>query len=78
VKVGNTEENWPVKLACDSDFHVNHMVVYVPQICNTDGRFTSPLNGGMLWGLFHINLTASPGLKLAILGTRVQHANRSR
>jgi hypothetical protein len=38
VKDGITGEKWPVNLACDSDFHINHRVL----LHGTDS-FTSPL-----------------------------------
>jgi hypothetical protein len=41
---------WPVNLACDSDFHINHRVLLRAANLRhgTDG-FTSPLKEGMLW-----------------------------
>jgi hypothetical protein len=43
-------EKWPVNLACDSDFHVNHRVLLHDANLRhgTDG-FTFPLKEGMLW-----------------------------
>jgi hypothetical protein len=50
VKDGITGTEWPVNLACDSDFHVNHRVLLhaVNLRHGTDG-FTSPPKEGMLW-----------------------------
>jgi hypothetical protein len=43
-------EKWPVKLACDSDFHVNrrHLLHAANLQHGTDG-FTSPPKEGALW-----------------------------
>jgi hypothetical protein len=70
VKDGITGEKWPVNLACDSDFHIDHRVILHAKNLRhgTDG-FTSPLKEGPK------NPTASAGIKPAILGIRGQHAN---
>jgi hypothetical protein len=43
-------KNWPVNLACDSDFHVNRkdLLCAANLQHGTDG-FTSPPKEGMLW-----------------------------
>jgi hypothetical protein len=43
-------DKWPVNLACDSDLHVNRMVLLHAENVRhgTDG-FTSPPKEGMLW-----------------------------
>jgi hypothetical protein len=49
VKNGITGEKWPANLACDSDFHINHRVLFHAENLRhgTDG-FTSPPKEGML------------------------------
>jgi hypothetical protein len=43
-------EKWPVNLACDTDFHVNHRVLLrVTNLQHETGSFTSPPKEGMLW-----------------------------
>jgi hypothetical protein len=71
VKDGITGEKWPVNLACDSDFHVNHRVfLHAANLRHGTDGFTSPPKEGMLW-----ILTAPTGIEPAILGTGGQHAN---
>jgi hypothetical protein len=72
VKDGITDEKWPVNLACDSDFRVNHRVFF--NMLQMFG-FTSPLKEGMLWIFLPEKWMDSAGFKPTILGTSGQHAN---
>jgi hypothetical protein len=69
-------EKWPVNLACNSDFHVNHRVLL--QAANlrhrTDG-FTSPRRKACCGFFRPKNPTASIGFEPEILGTKNEHAN---
>jgi hypothetical protein len=50
VKDGITGEKWLVDLACDSDCHVNHMVLlHVANLGHGTDGFTSPPKEGLLW-----------------------------
>jgi hypothetical protein len=50
VKDGITGETWPVNLACDPDFHVNHRVVlHAAKLRRGTDGFTWPPKEGMLW-----------------------------
>jgi hypothetical protein len=70
------DEKWSVNLACDSDFHVNHRVIYTPQICDTRQTALLPLQRKACCGSFcPQNLTALAVFEPAILGTRGRHAN---
>jgi hypothetical protein len=43
-------EKWPVNLACESDFHVIHMVLlHAANLLHGADGFTSPTKEGMLW-----------------------------
>jgi hypothetical protein len=43
-------EKWPVNLACDLDFHVNHRVLlHATNLRHGTDSFTSPRKEGMLW-----------------------------
>jgi hypothetical protein len=43
-------EKWPVNLACDSDFHVNHRVLlHAANLRHETEGFTSPPKEGRLW-----------------------------
>jgi hypothetical protein len=43
-------EQWPVNLACVSDFHINHRVVlHAAKLQHGTDSFTSPPKEGMLW-----------------------------
>jgi hypothetical protein len=43
-------EKWPVNLACDSDFHVNHRVLLrAANLRHGTDSCTSPTKEGMLW-----------------------------
>jgi hypothetical protein len=53
-------EKWPVNLACDSDFHVNHRVRLHAQICD--------MGQTALGEVKPKNQTASAGFEPAILG----------
>jgi hypothetical protein len=76
VKDGITGEKWPINLACDSDFHVNHRVLlHVASLRHGADGFTSRPKEGMAWILPPKNLMGSAEIKPAILGTRGQHAN---
>jgi hypothetical protein len=49
VKDGIAGEKWPVNLACDSDFHVNHRVLlHTAKLRHGTDGFTSPPKEGML------------------------------
>jgi hypothetical protein len=67
VKDGITGEKWPVNLACDSDFHVNHRVLLHAENLRhgTDG-FASPPKEGMLWIFSPENSTASAGYHIDV------------
>jgi hypothetical protein len=70
VKDGITGEKWPVNLACDSDFHVDHRVLLLAaNLQHGTDSFTSPLKECPK------NPTASAGIEPAILGITGQHAN---
>jgi hypothetical protein len=78
VKDRITGEEWPVNLACNSDFHVNHRVLlHAANLRHGTDGFTSSPKEGMLWIIFAPkNPTVSAGFEPAILGTRGQHANQ--
>jgi hypothetical protein len=52
VKDGITGKKWPVSLACDSDFHVNHRGFYMPQICDMGQEALLPLRRKSCCGFF--------------------------
>jgi hypothetical protein len=45
VKGGITGEKWPVNLACDSDFHVNHRVLLFAANLRNGTRLYFPSEG---------------------------------
>jgi hypothetical protein len=48
-------EKWPVNLACDPDFHVNHRVLlHAANLRHGTDGFTSPPKEGMLWIFFYM------------------------
>jgi hypothetical protein len=50
LKDGITGEKWPVNLACDSDFQVNHRVLlHAANLRHGTDRFTSSPKEGMVW-----------------------------
>jgi hypothetical protein len=60
-------EKWPVNLACDSDSHVNRLVLLrAANLRHGKGGFTSPLKEGMLWILCPKNPTALAGFEPTI------------
>jgi hypothetical protein len=70
-------KKWLVSLACDSDYHVNHRVLYhAANLRHGIDGFTSRSKEGMLWILLPKKCTASAGFEPSVLGTRGQHANR--
>jgi hypothetical protein len=79
VQVSITGEKWPVNLACDSDFQVNHgVLLHAANLRHGTDGFTSPPKECMLW-IFSPEKSDGFGriffFEPAIWGTRGQHAN---